>query len=69
LYRRNEMLLVTAYALLFDVLDGIHKIHSYIENLSISEKADLSLKLAMRSKIDSQDLVAPERMAIRPDWN
>jgi len=69
LYRHNGMLLVNAYALLCDVLDGIHKIHTYIEKLSISEKADLSLKLAIRSKIDSQDAVAPEQMAILPVWN
>lgn len=69
LYRHNGMLLVNAYALLCDVVDGIHKIHTYIEQLSISEKADLSLKLAMRSKIDAQDPMAPELMAALPDWN
>jgi hypothetical protein len=69
LYRCNGVLLVNAYALLCDVLDGIHKIHVYIENASISEKADLSLKLVLRSKIDAQDSVAPESMAVLPEWN
>jgi hypothetical protein len=69
LYRHNGMVLVNSYALLCDVLDGIHKIHTYIENLSVSEKADLSLKLVVRSKIDAQDPMAPEHMALLPDWN
>jgi hypothetical protein len=69
LYRHNGMLLVNSYALLCDVLGGIHKIHTYIENLSVSEKADLSLKLVVRAKIDAQDPMAPEHMTVLPDWH
>ncbi len=69
LYRRNGVLLVNAYALLCDVLDGIRKIHAHIENVSISEKADLSLKLVLRSRIDAQDSLTPESIALLPNWN
>jgi hypothetical protein len=69
LYRCNGVLLVNAYALLTDVLDGIHKIHAHIERLSISEKADLSLKLVLRSKIDAQESMAPESISALPDCN
>jgi hypothetical protein len=69
LYRHNGMLLVNSYALLCDVLEGIYKIYTYIETLLIGDKAGLSLKLTMGSKIDAQDPMAPEHMAVLPDWN
>ena len=54
LYRHNGKLCVNSYALYCDVLEGIKKIHLYIDMLTQEEKLDLTITLLLRTKVDEE---------------
>ena len=54
LYQHNGKLCVNSYALYCDVLEGIKKIHSYINGLTPEEKLNMSIKLLLRAKVDEE---------------
>ena len=55
LYKYNNKIIINAYALFCDVLDGIKKIHAFIEEQKNEEKMNLSIKLLMRKKMDEEE--------------
>ncbi len=55
LYKYNNKIIINAYALFCEVLDGIKKIHAFIEEQKNEEKMNLSIKLLMRKKMDEEE--------------
>jgi hypothetical protein len=54
LYKHEGKLCVNSYALYCDVLEGIKRIHSYINGLPPEEKLNMSIKLLLRAKVDEE---------------
>lgn len=55
LYKHTDRICINSYALYSDVLEGCKKIRDYLSDLPDQEKANYSLKLLLRIKIDEEE--------------